>query len=153
MTPAGEKFDQNIAQEMSKSSDLIFACGRYEGLDQRVYEYYSNPEFAQKCNFDFIVRELSIGDYVLNGGEVAALAITEVIARLIPGVIGNQQSLVEESHSDGQIGVLEYPIYTRPQNWRGLEVPEILLSGNHQAIAEFRKKQSILRSNPKISDN
>ena len=112
----------------------MFACGRYEGIDQRVVEYA-----ATKAN----VRLISIGDYVLNGGEVAAIAMTEAIVRLIPGVIGNAESLVEESHSDG---LLEYPSYTKPASWRGLDVPEVLLSGNHAAIAKWRHEQQVERT-------
>jgi tRNA (guanine37-N1)-methyltransferase len=113
---------------------IIFACGRYEGIDQRVVEYAKT-----RAN----VRMVSIGDYVLNGGEVAAIVMVEAIARLIPGVIGNAESLVEESHTDG---LLEYPSYTKPASWRGLDVPEVLTSGNHAAIAKWRKDQQIERT-------
>lgn len=133
-TPAGKPFTQEVAQELSAKPHLIFACGRYEGIDQRVVEY-------AKAHAD--VMELSIGDYVLNGGEVAAVAMIEAICRLIPGVIGNTQSLADESHSDG---LLEYPSYTKPQAWRGLEVPEVLLSGHHAEIAAWRKEQSLKRT-------
>ena len=133
-SPAGELFKQATAQELSNAKHIVFACGRYEGIDQRVVEYASTKAK---------VRLMSLGDYVLNGGEVAALAMIEAIARLIPGVIGNAESLVEESHSDG---LLEYPSYTKPSSWRGLEVPEILLSGNHAAIAAWRKEQQLERT-------
>jgi tRNA (guanine37-N1)-methyltransferase len=133
-TPAGQKFNQEIAQELASKQHLIFACGRYEGIDQRVVDYAKTK--AE-------VLELSIGDYVLNGGEVAAVAIIESVCRLIPGVIGNSESLADESHNEG---LLEYPSFTKPQSWRGLEVPEILLSGHHAEIAAWRKQQSLLRT-------
>jgi tRNA (guanine37-N1)-methyltransferase len=133
-SPAGEQFKQATAQELSSAKHIVFACGRYEGIDQRVVEYASTKAK---------VRMISLGDYVLNGGEVAALAMIEAIARLIPGVIGNAESLIEESHSDG---LLEYPSYTKPANWRGLDVPEILLSGNHAAIASWRHDQQVERT-------
>jgi tRNA (guanine37-N1)-methyltransferase len=133
-SPAGEQFKQATAQELSGAKHIVFACGRYEGIDQRVVEYASTKAK---------VRMISLGDYVLNGGEVAALAMIEAIARLIPGVIGNAESLVEESHSDG---LLEYPSYTKPSSWRGFDVPEILLSGNHAAIAAWRHEQQVERT-------
>jgi tRNA (guanine37-N1)-methyltransferase len=133
-SPAGELFKQATAHELASAKHIVFACGRYEGIDQRVVEYAKT-----KAN----VRMMSLGDYVLNGGEVAAIAMIEAIARLIPGVIGNAESLVEESHSDG---LLEYPSYTKPATWRGLDVPEILLSGNHAAIAKWRKDQQLERT-------
>jgi tRNA (guanine37-N1)-methyltransferase len=133
-SPAGEVFKQSTAHELSEVKRIIFACGRYEGIDQRVVEYAKT-----RAN----VRLVSIGDYVLNGGEVAAIVMVEAIARLIPGVIGNAESLIEESHSDG---LLEYPSYTKPAAWRGLEVPEVLTSGNHAAIAKWRKDQQIERT-------
>jgi tRNA (guanine37-N1)-methyltransferase len=133
-SPAGEQFKQATAQELAAAEHIVFACGRYEGIDQRVVEYASTKAK---------VRMISLGDYVLNGGEVAALAMIEAIARLIPGVIGNAESLVEESHSDG---LLEYPSYTKPAQWRGLDVPEVLLSGNHAAIAAWRQQQQVERT-------
>jgi tRNA (guanine37-N1)-methyltransferase len=133
-SPAGELFKQATAQELSKAKHLVFACGRYEGIDQRVVDYA-----ASKAK----VRLVSLGDYVLNGGEVAAVAMIEAIARLIPGVIGNADSLTEESHSDG---LLEYPSYTKPSTWRGLEVPEVLLGGNHAEIAKWRKAKALERT-------
>jgi tRNA (guanine37-N1)-methyltransferase len=117
-----------------QSQHLVFACGRYEGIDQRVVEYASTRAK---------VVELSLGDYVLNGGEVAAVAIIEAVVRLVPGVIGNTESLSEESHSDG---LLEYPGYTKPAQWRGMSVPEVLLSGNHAEIEKWRKDQSLERT-------
>ena len=133
-SPAGELFKQATAQELSSAKHLVFACGRYEGIDQRVVDYA-----ASKAK----VRLVSLGDYVLNGGEVAAVAMIEAIARLIPGVIGNAESLTEESHSEG---LLEYPSYTKPASWRGLEVPDVLLSGNHAEIAKWRKAKALERT-------
>ncbi len=133
-SPAGEQFKQATAHELAELDHIVFACGRYEGIDQRVVDYAQT-----KAN----VRLISLGDYVLNGGEVAALAMVEAIARLIPGVIGNAESLIEESHSDG---LLEYPSYTKPASWRGLDVPEILTSGNHAAIAAWRHDQQVERT-------
>lgn len=133
-SPAGELFTQKMAQELSSESQLIFGCGRYEGIDQRVVDYASTKAR---------VRLISLGDYVLNGGEVATMAMIEAIGRLIPGVVGNPASLVEESHSDG---LLEYPSYTKPSAWRGLDVPSVLLSGNHGAIAKWRHEQQLERT-------
>jgi tRNA (guanine37-N1)-methyltransferase len=133
-TPAGELFSQGKAETLAHSSHLVFACGRYEGIDQRVVEYYRD-----KVN----VLELSIGDYVLNGGEVATLVMLEAAIRLIPGVVGNPDSLVEESHQDG---LVEYPSYTKPASWRGLDVPEVLLGGHHGDIAAWRHAQSEQRT-------
>ena len=136
LTPGGRKFDQRYAAELSNARSLIFACGRYEGIDARVGKFYGGMQNVR-------VHEISIGDYVLNGGEVAAVAMIEAICRLIPGVIGNTQSLADESHADG---LLEYPSYTKPQSWRGFEVPEVLLSGHHAEIAAWRKEQSLKRT-------
>jgi tRNA (guanine37-N1)-methyltransferase len=133
-SPAGELFKQGTAQELSNKEHIVFACGRYEGIDQRVFDWAQ--DIAE-------VRLVSLGDYVLNGGEVAALAMIEAIARLIPGVIGNAESLAEESHSDG---LLEYPSYTKPASWRGLDVPEVLRGGNHAEIAKWRKEQAFERT-------
>jgi tRNA (guanine37-N1)-methyltransferase len=138
LTPAGKKFTQRTAEEMANSQHLIFACGRYEGIDARVADYYRKVSKVK-------VHELSIGDYVLNGGEVAALVMIEAISRLIPGVIGNPESLAEESHNE--IGALEYPTFTKPAEWRGLTVPEVLMSGNHGQIAQWRRDEAIRRSN------
>ena len=142
LTPAGRRFNQEMAEELSRAPHLIFACGRYEGIDDRVRIHYSKPEY-QKRNIQ--VREVSIGDYVLGGGEVASMVMIEAITRLIPGVLGNPLSLAEESHNEE--GYLEYPNFTRPQEWRGLEVPPILLSGNHGAIAAWRASQAQERKN------
>ena len=137
LTPAGRRFNQEMAEELSRAPHLIFACGRYEGIDDRVRIHYSQPEYQQR---NIEVREVSIGDYVLGGGEVASMVMIEAITRLIPGVLGNPLSLAEESHNEE--GYLEYPNFTRPQEWRGLEVPPILLSGNHGAIAAWRASQA-----------
>jgi tRNA (guanine37-N1)-methyltransferase len=137
LTPSGARFNQSKARELAASKNLVFACGRYEGIDARVAEHYKQVAGAR-------VHEISIGDYVLNGGEVAALVIIEAITRLIPGVIGNPESLLEESHNE--IGEVEYPVYTKPTIWRGLEVPEVLTSGNHGEIARWRREEGLRRS-------
>jgi len=141
LTPAGKRFNQKMAQEFADRSHLIFACGRYEGIDDRVRQYYSQTQFADK---NIRVHEVSIGDYVLGGGEVASMVMIEAITRLIPGVLGNPLSLAEESHNDE--GYLEYPNFTKPQEWRGISVPEILLSGNHAEIAKWRSQQAEKRA-------
>ena len=141
LTPAGKRFSQKIAASFSSASQLIFACGRYEGIDDRIRQYYSQPEFQER---NIRVHEYSIGDYVLGGGEVASLVMIEAITRLIPGVLGNPESLAEESHNSE--GYLEYPNFTKPQEWRGISVPEILLSGNHAEIAKWRELQAIERA-------
>ena len=133
-TPAGALFTQETATELAQAEHLVFACGRYEGIDQRVVEHYSE---------DTTVMELSVGDYVLNGGEVAVLVMLEAIVRLMPGFMGNPESLSEESHESG---LLEYPSFTKPRHWRGLDVPEVLLSGNHEAIRQWRHEQSLART-------
>ncbi|MGX5718126.1 tRNA (guanosine(37)-N1)-methyltransferase TrmD [Arthrobacter sp. MAHUQ-56] len=133
-SPAGERFTQALAYELAEEQHLVFACGRYEGIDERVIEW------AQE---HFTVRPVSLGDYVLNGGEVAVLAMVEAIGRLLPGVVGNPESLVEESHSDG---LLEYPVYTKPSVWRDREVPAVLLSGNHGKIAQWRRHEQYRRT-------
>jgi tRNA (guanine37-N1)-methyltransferase len=141
LTPAGKRFSQKIAASFSSASQLIFACGRYEGIDDRIRQYYSQPEFQARS---ITVHEASIGDYVLGGGEVAAMVMIEAITRLIPGVLGNPESLTEESHNSE--GYLEYPNFTKPQEWRGISVPEILLSGNHAEIAKWRTEQAQKRA-------
>ena len=141
LTPAGKRFNQKIAASFSSSTQLIFACGRYEGIDDRIRQYYSQPEFQAR---NIRVHEASIGDYVLGGGEVAAMVMIEAITRLIPGVLGNPDSLTEESHNTE--GYLEYPNFTKPQEWRGISVPEILLSGNHAEIAKWRTEQAQKRA-------
>ena len=133
-TPSGQPFTQAVARELAGKERIVFACGRYEGIDQRVID-----EVATRAE----VREISLGDYVLNGGEVAALAITEAVVRLVPGFMGNAASLVEESHEDG---LLEYPVFTKPSSWRGLDVPPVLLSGDHAAIAAWRHDQAVRRT-------
>jgi tRNA (guanine37-N1)-methyltransferase len=136
LTPAGKRFDQPMAAKFSNSKHLVFACGRYEGIDDRVRQHYLSKNFR--------VHEVSIGDYVLGGGEVASLVMIEAITRLIPGVLGNPESLSEESHNEA--GYLEYPNFTKPQSWRNIPVPEILLSGNHGEIAKWRAAQAIERA-------
>jgi tRNA (guanine37-N1)-methyltransferase len=133
-SPAGERFNQALAYELAEEDQLVFACGRYEGIDERVIDWAQDH---------FTVRPVSLGDYVLNGGEVAVLAMVEAIGRLLPGVVGNPESLVEESHSDG---LLEYPVYTKPSAWRDHEVPAILLSGNHGKIAQWRRHEQFRRT-------
>jgi tRNA (guanine37-N1)-methyltransferase len=133
-SPAGELFTQSLAAELAGERQLVFGCGRYEGIDQRVVDHYAGR---------MRVRLISLGDYVLNGGEVAVMAMIEAAGRLVPGVVGNPESLVEESHEDG---LLEYPSYTKPASWRGLEVPPVLLSGNHGAIAAWRREQQVERT-------
>jgi tRNA (guanine37-N1)-methyltransferase len=133
-SPAGEVFTQATARELAQEQHLVFGCGRYEGIDQRVFD-----DTASRAR----VRLMSIGDYVLNGGEVATMAMIEAVGRLIPGVVGNPESLVEESHEDG---LLEYPSYTKPALWRGREVPPVLLSGNHGAVDAWRREQQLART-------
>ncbi|NUS74091.1 MAG: tRNA (guanosine(37)-N1)-methyltransferase TrmD [Corynebacteriales bacterium] len=133
-TPAGRPFTQAVAAQLASEDHLIFACGRYEGIDYRVVEYA-----AERMPVD----EFSIGDYVLAGGEAATLVMVEAITRLLPGVLGNAASAEEDSFSDG---LLEGPAYTRPEIWRQQQVPQILLSGNHSAIAAWRRAQSLLRT-------
>jgi tRNA (guanine37-N1)-methyltransferase len=133
-TPAGERLTQALAAELATRDHLVFACGRYEGIDQRVLDDASRR---------LEVREVSLGDFVLNGGEVAALAIVEAVVRLLPGFMGNAASLVEESHV---AGLLEHPVYTKPASWRGLEVPEVLVSGDHARIAAWRHAESVRRT-------
>jgi tRNA (guanine37-N1)-methyltransferase len=129
LTPAAARFDQAAARRLSALPALTLVCGRYEGFDERVR--------------DLVDEELSLGDFVLNGGEIAALAIIEATARLLPNVIGNSRSLDEESHAEG---LLEYPQYTRPRSFRGQEVPAILLSGDHGRIARWRRQQSLAKT-------
>ena len=133
-TPGGEPFTQASARELATRTHLVLACGRYEGIDQRVVDHAATLGE---------VREISLGDYVVNGGEVAALAITEAVVRLLPGFMGNAESLVEESHEDG---LLEYPVYTKPASWRGHDVPDVLLSGDHGRIARWRHEQQLRRT-------
>lgn len=132
MTPRGKSFKQKLAKEMADSNDdYIFVCGRYEGFDERVFEVADGA--------------ISIGDYVLTGGELPAMVIIDSITRLIPGVLGGENSALIESFSDGE--TLEFPQYTRPSEYKGLKVPEVLLSGNHGEIAKWRKERSIKKLN------
>jgi tRNA (guanine37-N1)-methyltransferase len=136
-TPAGRPFTQAVAAEYARQPWLLFACGRYEGIDARVVEYA-----AQRMEVD----EVSLGDYVLAGGEAATLVIVEAVGRLLPGVLGNTQSAVDDSFAAGPDGLLEGPVYTKPASWRGLDVPSVLLSGNHGEIARWRAEQSRRRT-------
>lgn len=131
LTPSGKRLNQAISQELAQQQRLILLCGRYEGFDERI-RLGLNP------------LEISIGDFVCNGGEVPAMVIMETVMRLIPGVLGDPASAVEESHSEP--GLLEYPQYTRPRVFRDMEVPEVLLSGDHSRIARWRREQTLLRS-------
>src|SRR3954453_23454077 len=133
-TPSGTRLDQRVVGELAAMDHLVFACGRYEGIDQRVIDEAATA---------YDVRELSLGDFVLNGGEVAAAAVIEAGLRLVPGFLGNPASLTEESHEDG---LVEYPVYTKPASWRGRDVPAVLLSGDHAAIAAWRHAQSVRRT-------
>jgi tRNA (guanine37-N1)-methyltransferase len=133
-SPAGVPFRQALAHELAAEEHLVFACGRYEGIDQRVLD-----EAATRMP----VTEVSLGDYVLFGGEVAVLVILEAVLRLVPGVLGNADSLVEESHAGG---LLETPVYTKPRTWRGHEVPDVLVSGDHGRIERWRREQGLLRT-------
>jgi tRNA (guanine37-N1)-methyltransferase len=133
-SPAGVVFTQAMAHELAAERHLLFACGRYEGIDQRVLDHAAER---------MPVTEVSLGDYVLFGGEVAVIVIMEAVTRLLPGVLGNADSLAEESHAHG---VLEAPVYTKPPTWRGLAVPEILRSGDHGRIARWRREQALLRT-------
>ncbi|ASU78124.1 tRNA (guanosine(37)-N1)-methyltransferase TrmD [Actinopolyspora erythraea] len=133
-TPAGVPFDQRTARRWAEETRLVFACGRYEGIDQRVID-----DAARRMP----VEEVSIGDYVLVGGEVAALTMIEAVVRLLPGVLGNPASAEQDSFSDG---LLEGPSYTRPETWRGLSVPEVLRSGDHAAVRRWRREQGLRRT-------
>jgi len=142
-TPAGRLFDQATAQRWSEESHLVFACGRYEGIDQRVAE-----DAATRMR----VEEVSIGDYVLAGGEAATLVMIEAVVRLLPNVMGNPQSHQDDSHSPENSGLLEGPSYTRPPNWRGLPVPDVLLSGDHAKIRSWRHQQALQRTRERRPD-
>jgi tRNA (guanine37-N1)-methyltransferase len=136
LTPAGRPFNQSIARELARKEHLLLICGSYEGVDERVHE-------------GWVDEELSIGDYVLTNGALPAMVIIDVVTRLLPGVLGDEQSAQEESFSHG---LLEYPQYTRPADFRGLKVPEVLLSGNHAQIAAWRAEQSRLRTTQRRPD-
>ena len=137
-TPSGRRFTQRRAMELAREPWLIFACGRYEGIDAR---------FVDEARSRMAVDELSIGDYVLAGGEAAALVIIEAITRLLPGVLGNADSVVDDSFAPGRMdALLEGPVYTKPADWRGREVPPVLLSGHHAAVARWRRDEAIRRT-------
>ena len=142
-TPAGRPFSQAVAHRWSAESHLVFACGRYEGIDQRVMD-----DAARRMR----VEEVSIGDYVLPGGESAALVMIEAIVRLLPDVLGNPESHQDDSHSVQNSGLLEGPSYTRPPSWRELDVPEVLLSGDHSKVAAWRREQAVARTRERRPD-
>ena len=143
-TPAGRRFVQADAERLAQQTWLVFACGRYEGIDQRVSDHAATR---------MPVEELSIGDYVLAGGEVATLVVVEAVVRLLPGVLGNPGSLEVESHGTGADGgLLEHPVYTKPPSWRGLDVPEVLMSGHHGRVAAWRREQQRARTQERRPD-
>lgn len=131
LTPGGERLTQSVVKELSEARRLLLLCGRYEGFDERI-------------RLGLKPREISIGDFICNGGEVPAMVVIDTVIRYVPGVLGDEESVVEESHSEP--GRLEYPQYTRPREFRGMDVPEILLSGDHPAIAKWRREESNKRS-------
>ena len=136
LTPQGRLFTQQVAKELSQHERLTLICGHYEGIDERVHEH-------------LITDEISIGDFVLTGGELAAMIVVDAVSRLLPGVLGGEESTLDESHSSG---LLEYPQYTRPPEFRGWRVPDILLSGNHAEIAKWRRKESLRRTRERRPD-
>jgi tRNA (guanine37-N1)-methyltransferase len=136
MTPQGQLLSQSLAQKLTQYDNMIIICGQYEGVDERVREY-------------LVTEEISIGDYVLSGGELAAMVVVNTVVRLLPGFLGSPESLISESHTDG---LLEYPQYTRPPEFRNWAVPDVLLSGNHAQIAKWRKNQSIIRTKQRRPD-
>jgi tRNA (guanine37-N1)-methyltransferase len=138
-SPSGRRFDQAMAHDLAAQPWLVFACGRYEGIDERVLDDATAVAAVRGGQ----VTPVSLGDYVLNGGEVAVLAVVEAVGRLLPGVVGNAESLVEESHEGG---LLEHPVYTKPASWRGREVPDLLLSGHHGAVARWRRDERLRRT-------
>jgi tRNA (guanine37-N1)-methyltransferase len=138
-TPSGQPFGQVLAASLAGEEHLVFACGRYEGIDSRVGMHYSQDQRWSS------VREVSIGDYVLAGGEVASLVMIEAITRLIPGILGNPESVIDDSFSRLD-SLIEGPVFTKPPSWRGLEVPEVLRSGNHGRVAQWRKDQAQART-------
>ena len=143
-SPSGRRFTQTVAQEYAEDDWLVFACGRYEGIDSRVAEHYSGRTR---------VDEVSVGDYVLAGGEAAVLVIVEATARLLPGVLGNPVSAADDSFAAGEMAtLLEGPVYTKPPTWRGHEVPEILLSGDHGKIAAWRRERAEQRTRDRRPD-
>jgi tRNA (guanine37-N1)-methyltransferase len=143
LSPSGRTFNQSLAHELAKEQHLIFACGRYEGIDARVVE-----DAARRIRVD----ELSIGDYVLSGGEAAAMVVIEAVVRLLPGVIGNPESLIVESYGTENQGLLEGPVYTKPPSWRGLAVPGVLLSGHHEKIEAWRREQAVKKTQARRPD-
>ena len=143
-TPSGEPLTQELAHQLADTRWLVFACGRYEGIDARVAQHYGDPQARPEWAG---VREVSLGDYVLAGGEVAALVIIEAVSRLLPGVVSNTASITDDSFAPGAMAdLVEGPSFTRPRTWRGLEVPEVLLSGNHERIAAWRAEQARIRT-------
>ncbi|HEY5334962.1 MAG TPA: tRNA (guanosine(37)-N1)-methyltransferase TrmD [Mycobacteriales bacterium] len=138
-TPAGRRFDQAYAADLARSERLVICCGRYEGIDQRVVDHWATDE-------------ISLGDYVLGGGEVAALAIVEATARLVPGMVGNAESITDDSFGAGPDGLLEGPVYTRPETYEGYDVPAVLRSGDHAVIARWRREQSLARTRERRAD-
>jgi len=143
-TPSGRRFDQALAAELAAEPWLVFACGRYEGIDGRVLD-----DAAERTR----VLEVSLGDYVLAGGEVAVLVVVEAVARLLPGVLGNAASVTDDSFAPGAMeSLLEGPVYTRPPVWRGRAVPEVLLSGDHAAVARWRREQALERTRARRPD-
>ncbi|HEY5502474.1 MAG TPA: tRNA (guanosine(37)-N1)-methyltransferase TrmD [Candidatus Anoxymicrobiaceae bacterium] len=136
LTPQGERFDQAIARELAREQTVVFICGRYEGVDERIRRHIAG-------------REISLGDFVLAGGEIAACAVLEAVVRLLPGVLGNEESLAEESFA---AGLLEYPQYTRPAEFRGWRVPDVLTSGDHGRIKAFREEQALERTRERRPD-
>ncbi|MCI0378415.1 MAG: tRNA (guanosine(37)-N1)-methyltransferase TrmD, partial [Gemmataceae bacterium] len=138
LTPSGERLTQSVVQDLARHKRLVLLCGRYEGFDERI-------------RLGLRPREISIGDFVCNGGEVPAMALIDAVVRYVPGVLGDESSVTEESHSVP--GAIEYPQYTRPRVFRGMEVPEVLLSGNHPAVAQWRREQSRARSQISSREN
>lgn len=136
MTPQGRPFTQRVAEELAQEESLVFLCGHYEGVDERLIE-------------EIVTDEISLGDFVLTGGELAAITIIDAVSRLVPGVLGKEESFADESFSDG---LLEYPQYTRPPVFMGREVPEVLLSGHHANVAKWRREQALLRTAKKRPD-
>jgi tRNA (guanine37-N1)-methyltransferase len=143
-TPSGRRFTQELAQEWAQADWLVFACGRYEGIDARVPVWAATQEVAGR---PVVVDEVSIGDYVLAGAEAAVLVMVEAVVRLLPGVLGNERSHQDDSFATGEMShLLEGPVYTRPPVWHGLEVPEVLRSGDHGAVARWHREQALQRT-------
>ena len=142
-SPGGRRLNQQWAAELATAGWLLFTCGRYEGIDQRLLDEYAQRTQARGGH----LIELSVGDYVLGGGEVAALVVVEAVARLLPGVLGNAESVIDDSFgADGRSGLLEAPVYTKPASWRGRDVPAVLLSGDHGAVARWRVDRAMERT-------